>query len=323
MKENNRNGETLDLIRATQGGGLGSGGFRDPYDEGAYSYDEDQDAYDNEFREEVECTCWDSDSHICSECRHQRGCLEISCGYLEHFDDSETPNDGDDDGEDDYRDDNDDGEEDDTSTVADDSESGICRCDTSKKHHCPRCFHIEKCYLRVSCSEYWFHFPGRQAPELDPPSDYEPIETSHAESPARTGIFWTPQEDQELARLFNAGWDFDDIATELQRTQRAITFRLAKLCLQLNGIQVQPSSNLALSLKQPWTAHEDELLTTLFINRSNLAIISQALRRTEASIGDRIVYLRLVPIGDLDKVAYRSGVGSSKPGMFARRRPTY
>lgn len=322
MKDKDTSDDTLSLMNVSQAWNFDFGGSRDPYDGDSYGYDENRDEYHGEnegaYRFAVECSFGDSDLRICSECLHKRGCLEVACGYLEHFDVADFVSSGDQDQTADDNNGNDEHVDSGVLEVSDEASRAVCRCHTSKKYHCPSCSHIESCYLRVSCSESWFHFPGHQAPEDSHQSDNKTVETSQGEITARTGVYWTPLEDEQLARLFNAGWDFADIALELQRTQRSITFRLSKLCLELNGIVVQPSSSEAPSQKQHWTADEDELLTTLFVNKSNLSVISQALKRTNASIGDRLIYLRLVAIGDLGNVKYFSGGDSSKPGFYDR-----
>lgn len=315
MTEKYSNDETIRLMNATQRWNLGAGGSRDPFDGGNYSDDEDQGEYENEFGVEVECSCWDSDLRICSECHHQRGCLEASCGCLEHFDVSVSSpaekHSKDAAGDGDY----------DASRVSAQLSRATCKCDTSKKYHCPKCSHIESCHNRVTCSEYWFHFPGQQETEAGPPSDYGSNETFQSELTSRIGAYWSRQEDEQLARLFNAGWDCADIAVELRRTERSISFRLSKLCLELNGILIQPNSSETAYAKLRWTDNDDELLTTLFVNKSNLAVLAQALKLPQASIGDRLIHLRLVAIGDLDKVAYHSDADSGKPRIYAGRRP--
>ena len=318
MAEFNSDDETLSLMNATQGWNLDSGGARDPYDGGVYTNEEDQDEFEDEYEGDplldVECSCWDSDLRICSECRHQRGCLEISCGYLEHFDVDESPKSGD---QNDFdADDNDDDDDDDGALeVSSESTSAICKCDSSKKYHCPSCSHIESCYLRVACSEYWFHFPGQGEPEIHQPNSTPSHETAQAEFSSRNGAYWTLQEDEQLSRLFIAGWGIADIAAELKRSERSITFRLSMLCLELNGIHVDSYSSEAELEHRPWSANDDGLLTTLFVNKSNLAVLSQALKRTQSSIGERLIFLRLVTIGDLSRVKYYSGAGATRPGM--------
>ena len=194
-----------------------------------------------------------------------------------------------------------------------------CRCDLSKKYHCPSCDHIENCEFRSLCSQRWFHFPGEplsDAPkELEVPQDL----VLSGGLPARHKTYWTRLEDEQLVRLFKVGWDFPDIASEHQRTVGSITKRLLMLCFELNGIRIMHDPIEAGKANQPWTEDDDELVTILQLNDSSLALVSAALKRSQRAVALRLIYLRLVTTCDLDKVSYFPDAASGDSSKQSKR----
>jgi hypothetical protein len=186
-----------------------------------------------------------------------------------------------------------------------------CRCESSKKYHCPKCAHVENCVYREKCSERWFHFSGD--PVVDAPKLVEPRHDtgSTLALPVRHRTYWTPAEDEQLVRLFNAGWGFPEIAAEHQRTTGSITKRLLMLCFDLNGIPIRHDPIEAEKASQPWTQDDDELVTVLHLNGTSLTWLSAALKRSQRAVALRLIYLRLVTTCDLEKVTYSSADGPS------------
>ena len=213
----------------------------------------------------------------------------------------------------DFRAKNEDGERIDEVTVR------SCRCDLSKKYHCPSCSHVENCEFRELCSQRWFHFPGE--PLAHAPEEREVPQDSVLPGgfPARHKTYWTRLEDEQLVRLFKAGWDFPDIAAEHQRTVGSITNRLLMLCFDLNGVPIKHDPIESEKSGEPWSQEDDDLVTILQLNESSLALLSAALKRSQRAIALRLIYLRLVTTCDLEKVSYFPNAASNDAAKTNKR----
>jgi hypothetical protein len=82
------------------------------------------------------------------------------------------------------------------------------------------------------------------------------------------------------------------------------------LCFDQNGVLIKSEPIEAERANQAWTADDDELLTTLHVNKLGLTLLSSALKRSQRAVAIRLMHLRLVAPCDLDKVRYYSGAES-------------
>lgn len=287
------------------------------------------------------CQCREESYPTCSGCDHKQGCASVDCNYSEHFEILEREKaravlf----------------GRRQDCPCSSDDTEicegcghawdcsaiqlrdcpDGVhleevasearepekerttpCHCDSSNKHGCPNCFHEEICEVRKACSERWFHFPGERAVEAPKPFDTLPERDVASGLPSRHRAYWTRVEDEQLITLFQAGLDFAGIAKEHGRTQRSIATRLTRLCFEENGVLIKSDPIEAEKAKEAWTDEDDDLLTTLHVNKLGLALLSAALKRSQRAVAIRLIHLRLVYPCNLDKVTYYSESHSSE-----------
>jgi hypothetical protein len=185
-----------------------------------------------------------------------------------------------------------------------------CSCLPGMANPCPTCGHRENCMHREACSERWFHFPGAPLTEVAKPFDHLPVRDVEGSLPSKHKTLWSRPEDEQLVRLFGSGLDFAEIAAEHERTPGSITRRLAMLCFDQNGVLIKSEPIDPERANQTWTADDDELLTTLHVNKLGLTLLSSALKRSQRAVAIRLMHLRLVAPCDLDKVRYYSGAES-------------
>jgi hypothetical protein len=289
----------LGLMNASLGYNFGPTEPEDSYeDEYVDDSASDWDELDNDEEDNPTCLCFEGDSPLCGGCDHQLRCFEVDCNYSEHYESDEEwrLHEG----------------------VADED----CPCelaDDDLEDFCPECYHLVSCEQGEACSEQEFHSSGE--PVIDTPKIVEPRHDTDSTLalPARHRTYWTPAEDEQLVRLFNAGWGFPEIAAEHQRTTGSITKRLLMLCFELNGIPIKHDPIEAEKASQPWTQDDDELVTVLHLNGTSLAWLSAALKRSQRAVALRLIYLRLVTTCDLEKVTYASADGSSASSKQNKR----
>lgn len=93
---------------------------------------------------------------------------------------------------------------------------------------------------------------------LDGLSKLKRVKERKANEPPNSGQPWTPSEEQEVLRQFDAKMDVEEIASKHQRSKGAIWSRLEKLGrVQPRDRTLTPSSPPPSPIRQPATEEDD------------------------------------------------------------------
>ena len=186
-----------------------------------------------------------------------------------------------------------------------------CECQGSHfAYQCPDCQHNRECGSAKSlCREVAFH----KAKDLSSTSEFVQSIAISDESNSvpnisiltRQGAYWTQQEDQHLIASYTSSESDKEIALSLGRTVAAIRARLVKVCFEANGVRVSSFGSDSERSGEGWTEEEDAQLRKFREDGSGLEEIGKSLERTELSIAYRLISLRLVTPGNLEKIQYR------------------
>lgn len=106
---------------------------------------------------------------------------------------------------------------------------------------------------------------------------------------------WTDEDNETLARLYQANVPAAEIAAQLGRTENAIRRRAQELEVTRTKRGGQPKSfrtSLVPQRRRLWTADEDAYLTKWYLHRPYRQI-ARALRRKKSSVAHRVIFLGL------------------------------
>ncbi len=120
----------------------------------------------------------------------------------------------------------------------------------------------------------------------------------------RSGARWTPQEDADLASQYLAGLLLEDISSSMRRSIGGIRARLVKHCFEINGIDVKTSPYSGTGAYSGWGEADDSLLEARYVQGDSLEKYAAMLGRTESAVAFRLIELRLVAPGDLERINY-------------------
>ncbi len=296
MSEKYSDEQILELMNSSLGYNLGptepEDAYEDEYEDDCVSeWDED----DSDAEESPRCLCYEGDSPLCGGCEHQLRCFAVDCNYSEHYESDE-----------DWR-------------LHESVADVACPCESTEGNLCPDCYHLVTCEKGEGCSERGFHYPDESAVRAQILAKPQQGGFLPSELPARHKTYWTRLEDEQLVKLFKAGWDIPDIAAEHQRTVGSIANRLLMLSFDLNGVAIKHDPIESEKANEPWSQNDDDLVTVLQLNDSSLALLSAALKRSQREIALRLIYLRLVTTCDLDKVSYYPNAASNDAAKKNKR----
>lgn len=198
-----------------------------------------------------------------------------------------------------------------------------CDCHAFQgKIPCDNCHHDLNCpENRNFCRAH--HKVVRQDPKQEgKPSEHEEIQQSEQlpgdaapRDLERAGTFWTRDEDMTLVEKYLGGISDEEICGSMGRSVGAIRARLVKICFEANGLAINRDFTPRDEPKMEWVGSEDTLLEELSEKHASLALISQALQRSELAVAYRLVMKRMAMPGSLDSLVYRKPKDPNATGV--------
>lgn len=198
-----------------------------------------------------------------------------------------------------------------------------CDCHAFQgKIPCDNCHHDLNCpENRNFCRAH--HKVVRQDPKKEgKPSEHEEIQQSEQlpgdaapRDLERAGTFWTRDEDMTLVEKYLGGISDEEICGSMGRSVGAIRARLVKICFEANGLAINRDFTPRDEPKMEWVGSEDTLLEELSEKHASLALISQALQRSELAVAYRLVMKRMAMPGSLDSLVYRKPKDPNATGV--------
>jgi hypothetical protein len=118
-----------------------------------------------------------------------------------------------------------------------------------------------------------------------------------------------------LVEKYLGGISDEEICGLMGRSVGAIRARLVKICFEANGLAINRDFTPPGESKMDWVGSEDALLKELSEKHASLALISQALQRSELAVAYRLVMKRMAMPGSLDSLVYRKPKDPNATGV--------